>query len=94
MRKVPGSLPVSAALASVAVMVTTGADGAPMVPGEPISLLSLAAANAPLTPTALKVEMVVLFCPAALSKVGNDGPPASDHQRPDIRLRACAPDDQ
>ena len=41
-----------------------------MVPGEPISLLSFAATNAPLTPAALKIEMVVLFNPAALSKVG------------------------
>src|SRR5205823_5895052 len=71
MRKVPGLAGDSPALASVAVMLTVGVGGAPMVPGEPISFASFAAANAPLMPTALRVEMVALFSPAALSKVGN-----------------------
>ncbi|MEI9897708.1 MAG: hypothetical protein WDN28_28590 [Chthoniobacter sp.] len=70
MRKVPGSEPASAALASVATMVTIGVDEAPIVPGEPISLESPAALKAPWTPTALKVEMVALVNPAELSKVG------------------------
>ena len=84
MRKVPGSGPVSAALASVAAMVTTGVGGAPMVPGEPIAMTAVlllvdkAAAmdKAPFTPVALSVATVALvvpfqFRPAELSKVLN-----------------------
>jgi hypothetical protein len=42
---------------------------APIVPGEPISWLLFTAMNAPLTPTALNVEIVTLSNKAALSKV-------------------------
>src|SRR5262245_17119282 len=70
MRNVPGSWPASAAVASVAAMLTVGIDEAPMVPGEPISLIFPAATNAPLRPATLRVVMPPLFTPAALSKVG------------------------
>ena len=65
-------------MVAVDVAVTVGvavATGALMIaPGEPISLLLLTATNAPLVPTTLSSEMVVLFSPAALSKVAKDGP--------------------
>src|SRR5262245_14871593 len=53
---------------------TSEMNNLPTVPGEPISLASLVATMAPLTPTALSCEIIVLFSPAALLKVGNDGP--------------------
>src|SRR5262245_37286995 len=84
MRKVPGSEPVSDALASVAAMVTVGIGGAPIVPGEPITvtivlLLGVSLSEiekAPFTPVALSAEIVALvtpsqFKPAELSKVLN-----------------------
>src|SRR5262245_3795885 len=83
-RNVPGSEPVSAALASVATIVTTGVGGAPIVPGEPITvtMVLLVGVNlseiekAPFTPGALSVEITGLLTPsqfrlAALSKVLN-----------------------
>ena len=52
-----------------------------MMMGEPISLASPNALNAPLTPTPLSVEIAALLMPAALSKVakvpvGRQGTPA------------------
>lgn len=59
-----------------------------IVPGEPISAGSLAAANAPLTEAALSVEIVALLSPAALSNVGKGGP-AGD--APKTTLACSAP---
>src|SRR5215470_5999521 len=87
MRKAPVSFPDSVALASVAVMLTTGVDEAPTVPGEPISAMSFAATNEPLIPAALKSEMAPLFTPAALSKLGN-GP---EGEGPKDTLACSAP---
>ena len=42
----------------------------PVVPGEPISALSFAAATAPCKPSVLNAVMVVLVEPVELSKVG------------------------
>src|SRR5262245_29062049 len=80
MRNVPGSEPVSEALASVATIVTTGVGGAPRVPGEPITVTGVLLVvdrasvmeKAPLTPEALSVAIIALvtpfqFKPAALS---------------------------
>src|SRR5262245_35731404 len=53
---------------------TSEMNNLPTVPGEPISFASVAATKAPLTPTSLSCAMVALFNPAALLKVGNDGP--------------------
>src|SRR5215471_4826323 len=68
-RNSPGSLPVSDARPSTAVMPTIGAAPEPIVPGEPISLGSLAATNAPDCPTTLRVEITALLSPAELSNV-------------------------
>src|SRR5262245_38002893 len=69
MRNVPGSLPVSDAVGSIAVIVTTGVAGAPIVPGDPIAVDAASViANAPLIPVALRVETGPLLTPAALSK--------------------------
>ena len=50
-----------------------GHEAVTIVPGEPISVILLAAMKAPLAPTALNWEIGVtkLFCPIALSKVVN-----------------------
>ncbi len=73
-RKSPGSLPVSDARASTAVMPTIGGAPAPTVPGEPISVESLAATKAPNCPTTLRLEITTLLSPAELSKVGRGVP--------------------
>ncbi len=54
---------------TVAVKVGVGVAALTIVPGEPVSLLSFTATNAPFTPTTLSCEIVVLFRPAALSKL-------------------------
>ena len=72
----PGSLPVSDARASVAVMPTIGVAPAPMVPGEPISLVvaSPGATKAPFCPTTLRLEITTLLSPAELSNVARGVP--------------------
>src|SRR5215471_15363202 len=57
-----------------------------VVPGEPISLTSLTAVNAALTPTVLSVAAVAR--PAALLKVANDGP---DGEAPNCTLACTVP---
>src|SRR5262245_11961476 len=58
-----GLLPLDHGATSEMISLPAG----PIVPGDPISLASFAAANAPRTPTALSVVIVVLLRPAALS---------------------------
>src|SRR3954470_25073443 len=58
-------------------VVTASADAVggrlSIVPGEPVSLESLTATKAPLTPAALRREIAVPFRAAALSKVLKEG---------------------
>ena len=60
----------------------------PIVPGEPISMVSFTALKASFTPTTLNVEIVVLFNPMALLKDGYFEP---DGEVPNVTFACNSP---
>ena len=60
----------------------------PIVPGEPISMVSFTALKASFTPTTLNVEIVVLFNPMALLNDGYFGP---DGEVPKVTFACNSP---